>query len=158
VEPELVSEDSGVQVYRFAAPDWIPLKVEVLERFKGDSNISTLWLGDVMSSCDLGVNAAEQWIAFLKRNADGKLTLSACNGSIRFRSSDVLKDERPEYKSMLDSLRYYARQKPRPRNTQSNGLGGTELPAKKNAFGGEVFNCSAILPENVFTIAMRRTI
>lgn len=156
VEPELVSEDSGVQVYRFAAPDWIPLKVEVLERFKGDSNISMLLLGDVLSSCDLGVNAGEQWIVFLKKNADGQLTLSACNGSIRFRSSDVLKDEGPLQLAMIDSLRIYSGLRTDRPITRGIEVRPPELPEKRRGNSWPYFGLAAFASGEDFAVLMRQ--
>ena len=107
IAPVLVGEENGNKIYMIEAPDWVPIQVEVVELFKGDSNITALLLGEVLSSCDLEVDAGEQWIVFLRKNKDGQFTLSACTGSKRFRSSEVLKDERVEDKSILDSLRVY---------------------------------------------------
>jgi hypothetical protein len=113
-QPVVVIEraDTGnTVIVTIKTPDWIPIEVEVLARFKGDSNITTLMLGEVNTCCDLGVNAGDQWVVFLRRNPDGNLALTACSGSELFGDTLTRKGCEPRKTTIVDSLRMYAGQR-----------------------------------------------
>lgn len=61
------------------------LEIQILELFKGDSSKHILEF-DKFTSCELGIEANEEWILFSKKGKDGQLTIGACDYVAQYRN------------------------------------------------------------------------
>jgi antitoxin component YwqK of YwqJK toxin-antitoxin module len=83
-EREIKSQNSG------ELPSQSLLAIDVVEQFKGNK-FSQIIENDINSSCDMGVDAGEEWVVFATLVND-RPVISACQRNIQFKAKDGKRD------------------------------------------------------------------
>jgi len=66
------------------------LRFKIIEKFKG-KNISEVIEEDIQSSCDMGIEAGDEWLVFALTHK-GRLIIRACSRNARYRDKDGVRD------------------------------------------------------------------
>lgn len=103
------------------------LGFKVIEKFKG-KDIRELVEYDIQSSCDMGIEAGDEWVLFATER-DGKVSISACNRNVRYRDKNGVRDW--HFKRGIEELEDLRKLYDRPEKRKRDGIDRQYYPDGK---------------------------